>query len=466
MKEASRLVGSQLEENPSEEMIVGVSEEPTGGVRCPECGSRRIWKDGLRFLRNGEKIQRFICRACGYRFSEPVKKGEAKGSRLNPPCNKETPPEEVQGESNEEEHQEPSLNIQVNSQGIQALQGTGRDYIYPPQPSINRRVCVGEGPSKNSASQGLGHMEGAAKNGTQTPGEISKERQTELLFNFAWWMKKQGYAESTIEGRVKILRILAKRGADLLNPESVKEAIAEQEWSMGRKANAVDAYSCLLLMLGETWDPPIYKKVDRLPFIPTETEIDQLIAGCGKKTAALLQLLKETGMRIGEAWRLRWVDIDFENRTLMVTPEKGSEPRILRISNTLVAMLQSFRRVEGGGRIFGRCLKSQRRLFYKFRRRTAEKLKNPRILRITFHTFRHWKATMEYHKTRDILYVMRILGHKRIQNTLKYTQLVNLGDSDYVARVAKTVEEACQLVEAGFDYVCEIDGAKLFRKRK
>jgi hypothetical protein len=37
---------------------------------------------------------------------------------------------------------------------------------------------------------------------------------------------------------------------------------------------------------------------------------------------------------------------------------------------------------------------------------------------------------------------------------------------DYVCKVARTVEEARQLVEEGFDYVTNIDGMKLFRKRR
>jgi len=73
---------------------------------------------------------------------------------------------------------------------------------------------------------------------------------------------------------------------------------------------------------------------------------------------------------------------------------------------------------------------------------------------------------MEYHKTKDILHVMRILGHKNIKNTLVYTQLMDFQDDDYVSRVAKTIEEACQLVEAGFEYVCEMDDVKIFRRRK
>jgi hypothetical protein len=73
---------------------------------------------------------------------------------------------------------------------------------------------------------------------------------------------------------------------------------------------------------------------------------------------------------------------------------------------------------------------------------------------------------MEYHRTKDILHVMRILGHKNTQNTLVYTQLVDLNDHDYVSKVAWTLDDACKLVEAGFQYVCAFENAKLFRKPK
>jgi len=35
---------------------------------CPECGSRSVWKDGLRKTSNGS-VQRWMCRDCGLRFS-------------------------------------------------------------------------------------------------------------------------------------------------------------------------------------------------------------------------------------------------------------------------------------------------------------------------------------------------------------------------------------------------------------
>jgi hypothetical protein len=73
---------------------------------------------------------------------------------------------------------------------------------------------------------------------------------------------------------------------------------------------------------------------------------------------------------------------------------------------------------------------------------------------------------MEYNRTRDILYVMKLLGHRCIENTLVYTQLVSIENDEYHSAVTNTIAEAQKLVEQGFEFVCQIDGATLFRKRK
>ncbi len=76
---------------------------------------------------------------------------------------------------------------------------------------------------------------------------------------------------------------------------------------------------------------------------------------------------------------------------------------------------------------------------------------------------------MEYHKTKDILHVMQVLGHKNIKNTLIYVQLAEelfKDQSDYISKVAKTENDACLLIEAGFEFVCDFNGSKLFKKRK
>ena len=170
-------------------------------------------------------------------------------------------------------------------------------------------------------------------------------------------------------------------------------------------------------------------------------------------------------MRIGEAWKLKWTDIDCVNATISITPEKGSHARMFKVSNKLLAMLNML--PKKSDKIFGTYeLRGYRSSFTRQRKRTADKLQNPRINQITFHTFRHWKATMEYHRTKDILYVMRLLGHKNIKNTLIYTQLVTFENEDFICKVATNTKEAKELIEAGFDFVCKIENESLFRKRK
>ena len=121
-------------------------------------------------------------------------------------------------------------------------------------------------------------------------------------------------------------------------------------------------------------------------------------------------------------------------------------------------------------RVFNTTFMSISSSFRTQRKRIAGKLQNPRILQITYHTLRHWKATMEYHKTKDIMHVKQTLGHKNIQNTLIYINLEHAifqtTDDDFIVKVAGTIQDAYKLLEVGFEYVTEIDGKRLFRKRK
>jgi len=100
----------------------------------------------------------------------------------------------------------------------------------------------------------------------------------------------------------------------------------------------------------------------------------------------------------------------------------------------------------------------------------AHKLQNPRLLKITFHTFRHWKATMLYHQTKDPYYVKQFLGHKSIQNTEIYITvertLFGEYSDEFTVRVTSKPEEIKELLETGFEYVCTKDELMFFRKRK
>jgi integrase len=256
---------------------------------------------------------------------------------------------------------------------------------------------------------------------------------------------------------------------NLQDPEIIKEHLANKEkWSGNSKFFAATVYDGFAKFLGLSWEKPKYKLVRKLPFIPTEQEIDALIACSGKNISALLQLFKETGMRIGEALRLELADIDSERNIIVLNePEKGSNPRAFKVSSTLIGKLNQLPRP--GRKVFKNGIAHSVSSNFRIqRKRIASKLGNPRLERISFHTLRHWKATTEYHKTRDILHVMQMLGHKNIRNTLIYTQLIKFEEEDeFYSATAKTTEEAKKLVEDGFEYICTTpEDVMLFRKRK
>ena len=283
-------------------------------------------------------------------------------------------------------------------------------------------------------------------------------------------MRKQGFRESTCRYAVQVLNSV-NRHASLLDPETVKEYLAKATFSEARKERVSHDLARFYKWKGIPFEKPRYRKVKKLPFIPLETEVDQLIGGMGKKTACLLQLLRETGMRCGEASAAKWTDIDYERSTIVVQPEKHGRSRILRISGRLIAMLNQL--PKGSPCIFHTpeqdpisSLHHARRNFERQRKQLAVKLQNPRLLWIHMHTLRHLYATKTYHQTKDILHVMRQLGHTNIVHTLTYTHLVDFPSEEFVCKVAKTVKEASELVEAGFNYVCDVEGYKLFRKRK
>lgn len=288
---------------------------------------------------------------------------------------------------------------------------------------------------------------------------------------------KKTLKPATIKRKVKTIKSLLKHGVNLVDPDSFVRFLNVCSWASGTKDLAVNAYRDYLNMIGlKDIKLPHIRREEKLPFIPLESEIDSLISYARMKTCTFLRLLKDTAVRPIEAWRLKWIDIDTTNRCVTVTPAKYGRARKLKIKEQTLNMLWALPRKNqhifspsGDTTRFSDEVDHFATNFMKTRKRVAIKLKNPRLKIISLRTFRHWKATMEYAKTKDVLHVMQMLGHKNVQNTLRYIHLANaISDisDEFVCKVAKTIKEASELIEVGFEYVTEMDSAKLFRKRK
>jgi integrase len=368
----------------------------------------------------------------------------------------------------------------VTSHKTSSISTVEKDLNTLPFYNRNRQVCVSETQGAKNLVEVKPQLE-KARAGATTPTSAEIKG---LLITFVAKSELKGLKAGTIKRRLSDLELLIKRGANLLNFENVFRAIdhakrcnrktgelLDQEWSDGSKSIAAQAYKSFC----ELNDIAIPKHINfnkwsrqpqKLPWVPLEREVDALIAGCSRKVATFLQTLKETGMRCGEAWRLKWIDVDTDHNVITVNnPEKHGVPRQLKISAKLVAMLNGL--PKKSERVFASStLAILRCNFMTQRKRIAFKLKNPRLRRITFHTLRHFKGTMEYHKTKDILHVKELLGHRKISSTLVYTHLVNFESDDYTVRVAKTLREDEELLKAGFEYVTERENLKIYRKRK
>jgi len=231
---------------------------------------------------------------------------------------------------------------------------------------------------------------------------------------------------------------------------------------------AVYAYDIMATkILKISWTRPKYKQQDTLPFVPDETELDQLISACrSRRMAAFLQTLKETYADPDEILTLRWIDVDFSNNILTINfPVKGHNAGQVKISVRLVTMLNALPKTSE--RIFPTNYNNMAKSFRRVRKRVARNLENPRILAISFRTFRHWGGSMIAHYTNgNVLTVKKMLRHKDIRNSMKYIHMIHIKDDEFDIATGTTVEEIKQLAAAGFKKFDEINGTHIFRRPK
>lgn len=384
-------------------------------LKCPECGSTRVFHDGFRKAplnsTSNEPIQRYRCAHYGHRLSKH------------------------------------SLNVKDTHKESSQICAIGAKNLEPTQ---EIKTCAEK------------------ERHSPTENEIKATPQITSLLE---QLRNDGKKPGTIINYRKAFSKLLREGADLYNPESAKAALAKSKLKDSTKKTVAAILAVWFEYIGITYKTPKYSAEHEIPFIPTSELLDILIASLGKILATYCQILKETGCRAGEASSLTWASIDFQQRLVRIKPEKGSNPRILPLSLKALEMLSNISKSNHDNQhlIFVNA-DDMRSNFFLQRRRIAKKLADPRILQIHFHTFRHWKATTEQHKTKDPWHVKTILGHKSITSTECYIHIEEMmyqsQNDNFSVRVANTLEDAIKLMEVGYEFHIDIEGNKLFRKRK
>ena len=283
-------------------------------------------------------------------------------------------------------------------------------------------------------------------------------------------MQNDGFSKDSIQNVSRWLKVL-NRHTDLSNPESVKAYVANIEKSNAYKNNLLWAYDKYCQFLKIEWSRPSYKHQSKMIRVPTTEQLDSLIASSTRAfNSIMLRLSKETGLRPIEVCNLKVRDLDTATRIVYPTTAKGGTARKMKISEQLTAGIRTLivkQKSAPTDKIFNIPPQLYGKRYRHQRNNLAERLNQPELRSIRLYDFRHYYATRLYAKTRDILLVQHQLGHRSLKSTLIYTHLITYNEEEeYTCKTATNVKEATNLVEHGFQYVTEIDGHKLFRKRK
>lgn len=390
-------------------------------LACPECNSDRLYKDGLRRLGSGEEAQRWLCRDCGYRFTE--KKLESAK--------------------------------------------------YLPQENLQRRLNSPDGIIESSQ---LCAKEAKKLTATETKtvaGEKRKPRYTfvntknldlipedarGLLIKFMAYLEREGFAADN--QYPTSLSHLVKDGANLLDPENMKSVIAQQKkkngepWSDSMKMLAVYAYGAFCTMQGLSWKMPTYHQNEATIYLPDEKELDLLISAASKRMATFLGCLKETFADPSEILRAEWIDLK-DNVFSINHPVKGHLSGKYELTPQLTCMLNAL--PHKNKRIFPTDYKTIYSSLHCLRIKAVDKFQNPALLNITFKSFRHWGGSrIAQLSNGNPLIIMRILRHKSFESSRKYIHTINFKEEDYDETVATTPDEIRALGKAGWQKYDEV----------
>jgi integrase len=288
------------------------------------------------------------------------------------------------------------------------------------------------------------------------------------------------YRWSTVERDIKILRQYQKAGVldfgDMHMQQEVMKFVQKKECKFGTKHLMISCYLRWLRYIGVSPSKEILeylKDLDRmrerkLARIPSYDVAVAVILATRGQTRNLLWLILHTGLRLSEALNLRWDNVDFKNKLIvMEESEKRSEGAYIPLcDNALMALTQQLNlKGKTDDRVFSIDSRTVRKVLCNARRKmqhlSGAELVCPKNLR-------HLFATRTYLQTKDIVYTQRLLRHKSILSTQRYLHYTIRERKNFEVKIVKRsdYESIKQLLEEGFDKVHEDKNFIFLRRLK
>ncbi len=175
----------------------------------------------------------------------------------------------------------------------------------------------------------------------------------------------------------------------------------------------------------------------RLRYLMPE-EVQRLLSNCADHLRPIVTVAVHTGMRKGELLRLRRDQANFDLGMITLTDTKNHETRHIPMSETVKEILQ---RIPGGeahfftsGRGLGHAVQD---IYHSF----MSAVKRSGITDFHFHDLRHTFASNLVMRGVDILTVKELMGHKKLEMTLRYAHLA----PSYKTRAVAILDQAFSL---------------------
>lgn len=181
----------------------------------------------------------------------------------------------------------------------------------------------------------------------------------------------------------------------------------------------------------------VQKRVERL----TDEEIEDIREVCETlQERALFELMMSTGARVGEIAALNISDVDLLNKRVTIYGEKSSKYRTGLLTTKAVKALRAYiaSRSDDNPTLFIGTSKVSRRLgkhgISSMAKDIAVRAGVTRI-KATPHVYRKTFASVLYRKTKNILFVSKLLGHASTAITVQYYLVDDLDDMQHMYNI-------------------------------
>jgi len=211
---------------------------------------------------------------------------------------------------------------------------------------------------------------------------------------------------------------------DEIDSEDIRE-LKKERMEKGNSERTVNRYLALLKKMFNVAIEQGYAKENPVKKVRFFSERDthrnrvlsyeeetRLLAECPDNLRNIVVLALHTGLRIGEIREVKWSQVDFGRKRIIVERTKSKNVRFIRMNHTLLERLRALKKHDGEREhVFG---------FKSIRTAFENACKRAKIEGLTFHDLRRTFGTRLLEKGTDIVTIQRLYGHSSVLVTQLY----------------------------------------------